>query len=302
MVREMICLIGGQTVPILLSIRCLHPQRVLLVHTSSSKEQAERLARVIRPTECQTSLVCTDAYNLDTIACDIRAHLPDEPTHTVFNLTGGTKPMSWAALQLALQLGATGPAPEMVYVMSERLPSRLYRYRAESGRLVLQTEPEEITEPGFTLDEYLELHLGEYTCGTSPGTSPGEQFERLVGDALQAAGFSVCRNVAQANLELDVVVQHGSHVAVLEVGTGNQARRTDKMRQLALADRRLRSTYLRLILVATQRVRERALADALGIKAVELLDSRADETAVHLSESDAKKLVHTVATSLGGGP
>jgi len=116
-----------------------------------------------------------DAYDIATITEQLQQFLADNcgEDELLFNLTGGTKPMSLAALQVARER-----SKPFMYFQSEASTSRLFFYRFAEGQIV--REKEETVSSTVTLDEYLRLHIGEYR---SEETS--YPFERAVCNGLR---------------------------------------------------------------------------------------------------------------------
>lgn len=100
---------GEQPVPNLLPARRLRPDVAVLIHTDRTREIAARLRALLEPwSACHLCEV--DPYHVlhiyDRLARFIAEELPAEPL--TFNLTGGTKPMILAALEVDFPLRQSG--------------------------------------------------------------------------------------------------------------------------------------------------------------------------------------------------
>ena len=151
MSKKMVALIGEQPVPNLLPIRHDQPSDVLLVWTTRTKQVAERLANLLKRDaavfECEV-----DPYDITAIYQELHQKITTlgwPPAELVFNLTGGTKTMAFAAYQLALdKVGC-----QFLYLESEGGKSRLRQYGFENSLATL--ERDEIIPAAIKLADYL---------------------------------------------------------------------------------------------------------------------------------------------------
>ncbi len=171
----LILLVGEQPLPNLLPTRHINPAMVVLVHTDRTKEIAKRLEGLL---SAKKRLCQVEPYDLLKIEQTLQGFLSKQIAASeyqlLFNLTGGTKPMSLAAFQVAAQRKAP-----FVYFQTEGGRSLLYCYQFTDQEKVKLEKQEELSQT-LTLDDYLRAQVGNYTPG-----SPRDNFEEQVSQALQ---------------------------------------------------------------------------------------------------------------------
>lgn len=293
--KIMISLVGEQRVPNLLPVLQEKPQHVVLVYTERTKAVGERLRSVLkdRGISVEDEPLCVDPYDMADIESKLKAHIMKKnwpPDKIVFNLTGGTKPMAFAAYRLAEQFGSP-----FLYVQSEGKKSVTYYYRFSARGPELEQADE--VPPVLNIDLYLKVHLGEYSEG-----EPKEEFERMVATVLQEELDEVktsIRPVELGALEIDLVLRCGNHVGIAEVKTGGKAKKKEGIEQIiTAAEQRFMGTYTKkfLILDRDYEFNNRKLAVAHGITVIELPSAQNGG----LSKEDTEKLLQIVKTELGG--
>lgn len=293
----LLSLIGEQPIPNLLPIRHLKAAENLILHTNNenaSLKPAQRLKKLIPP-ELEVSLLQVNAYRVDTIREKLEETLGGR-TDVIFNLTGGTKPMSLAALEVARARRAT-----CVYYQTEGQrgrdqQSKLYFYRFdEAGNLVFD-HAEALPGGLINLDEYLRAHLEGYEeKGFAPG-SGGDQ-ERAVLAALKSEMDEIKANIkplgVKDQIEIDLLARRGNNVAVLEVKSGGQGSNKKALDQLTtMAAREYLGIYATRVIVTradddSKTDWYKALARALHVEVVELQFSLHNG---RLHEQDARNL------------
>lgn len=285
----MICLVGEQPVPNLLPIRHCRPVRVALIETSTTRRVGDNLERLLEPgfgvlrhTLPPYDIVAGEnALNQFLVAAGWESSL------LMFNLTGGTKPMSLAAFQVARERSSS-----TLYLQSEGGESVLYRYAFRAGKLILVQR--DIIGESLSIDDYLRAHgLCDYKR-----REIREAFEEKVAKALESDGFEVVRGVAIGTLEIDLVIRRHNQVGIAEVKSGKAAERKDGIDQLSTASQReFLGTYTARFLIVDRKPgsQNRQLAEAHGITVIELANSHPDG----LSADDAERLVGAVCNRLG---
>jgi len=296
----MISLIGEQPIPNLLVLRHERPKEAVLVSTDHTHAVARRLEDLLRSEIAVDHLTIDDAFDIQKIRETLRKFLKTrgQPRgEWVFNLTGGTKPMSLAAHQLATKLKAS-----FLYLQSEGKRSRLYRYSFQDGEYY--KEADELLPTLITIDDYLRAHVGDYRL-KQPGSAFGGRFERAIAEALEGTGLEVKVGAVLAGaLEVDLVVRHANQVGVIQAKTGGAARKKDGLRELnAACEQRYLGTYTTKILAINRRwdktlTNLRELAQAWRISVVELPSFTGENPS--LSSEDRARLQKQVFETLGG--
>lgn len=301
-VREavMISLIGEQPVPNLLAVLHARPEHAVLVCTERTKDVSERLRSVLKERSKERGIsvegepvdvVDVDPYDMADIESKLKTVIREKnwpPDKIVLNLTGGTKPMAFAAYRLAEQLA--GP---FLYVQSEGKKSVVYHYRFMEHGPVLKKVDE--VPPVLDIDLYLRVHLREYTEGELKN-----DFEKMVAEVLQQELDEIKTSVRSTGaLEIDLVLRCGNRVGIAEAKSGNKALSKEGIDQLnTAAEPRFLGTYTKKFLILDREYGSNnlELARAHGITVIELRSAQKGE----LSEEDREKLIQTVKTELGG--
>ncbi len=292
----MISLVGEQSIPNLLAVLYAQPQHAALVCTERTKGVSERLRSVLKERGISVEdVVDVDPYDMADIESKLETVIREKnwpPDKIVFNLTGGTKPMAFAAYRLAEQL--SGP---FLYVQSEGRKSVVYRYR------FLKRGPElkkaEEVPPVLDIDIYLKAHLDGYR----ETAEFKNEFEEMVFAILQPELDEIKNSVKPVpqlgGLEIDLVLRCGNRVGIAEVKTGKKARSKEGVEQIiAAAEQRFLGTYTEKFLILDREYEPNnlQLANAHRIRVIELPSAQSGK----LSEEDRRKLVDTVKKALGG--
>jgi hypothetical protein len=287
----LILLVGEQPLPNLLPTRHINPELVVLVHTDRTKEIAERLKSLLSAEK----LLCeVEPYNLSKIEQTLQEFLSRQIAASeyqlLFNLTGGTKPMSLAAFQVATRRKDT-----FVYFQTEGGRSLLYRYQfIDQGEVKLEKQ-EELSQT-INLNDYLRAQLGSYTTG-----SPRNDFEEQVSQALQTIPdleiLTSVRPQGLEALEVDFVIRLGNQVGVIEAKTKGAKSGIDQIQ--AVAEQRYLGTYVAKFLVSGKEVdrNNKNLAQAYRIEVIEL-PSYVDTGKI--SKSDQQMLRERILRKLRG--
>ena len=285
----MISLVGEQPAPNLLPTRHLKPDIAVLVCTDRTRRVAENLKSLLK-CRCETCLV--HPYSIHEIQEKLSSFLESRfpESSFIFNLTGGTKPMALAAFQLAKRYGSPS-----VYFQTEGNRSLLYQYAFEGAKFALKAV--EGLPTTISLDDYLRMYLGTYTCG-----EPRNDFERQVVEVLRSTPeidevFTSLRPQGMEALEVDFIVRCGNQVGIGEVKVKGKKDGIDQLN--AVAEQRYLGTYVKKFLISGKPVHpnNKNLAKAYKIRIIELLSF--GETS-ELNTDDKCKLIDTVIRSLGG--
>jgi len=292
--KTMVLLIGEQPLPNLLPVKHYRPGSVILVCTPTTEELADRLGKVI---DVKHEKLKVEPYNIKGTSTRLRDYLEErrqKPEDLTFNVTGGTKTMSYAAYDLSKQMGCP-----FIYMQSEGKKSVVYLYKFEDGMHKLAGGYPE-TIPGLiTIEEYLKVHVGEFGEGEPKTEDERNRLMRL------RACLSGCLDEVKTsvrfggNIELDLVVRLGNQFGIAEVKTGKGAVKKSAIEQLMSAtDRQHLGTYTQRFLVLDRKLERnnKALADILGITVLVVPSITEDIP----SRQDRELLSSRIRQELGG--
>jgi hypothetical protein len=216
----MISLVGAQAAPNVLPLDHIKPDRLILVYTQTTQKVAENTQKLLsseKPAMTVDTFFLEYAYDLKEICLQIGAHLEQtvsEREDLIFNLTGGTKVMSFAAIELAKRRSSRA-----FYYQSEENQSKIHHYNIEQGALVAGDS--ETIATSLSLDQYLRLYLSEYE---QRHQNEEDVFENNVINALMnglGSEFELKPRVCPLNIaghvEIDFVVRYKNVIAVGEI-------------------------------------------------------------------------------------
>lgn len=293
----MVALVGEQTLPNFLPIRHYKPDSVLLIYTARTKDIYNKLHAVLKQETAIFGLE-TSAYDIVSITQALKDKLaiPELASQEAeFNLTGGTKPMSLAAYQVAQQLKAP-----VLYLESENKQSYVYRYQWRQQQL---TSPEkELLPECVKLVDFFNLSLGPGNWKEfGPPNDDGGLFEKLLAQALHLPEYEIMTGVKafEKQMDIDITVRYGNQFGIIEAKAGKDGRKLDGIKQLNNAFRHL-GTYTQLFYIITVKPSSshQEIAKASHVSFVELKQyALGDEI---LSATDTKKIVDTLKQALKG--
>ncbi len=294
MQTAMVALVGGQPLPNLLPIKHYRPNAVTLLYTDTTRKVYERLCRTIR---CTTQVYSLEVDPYDIVATEkaLEEHIQSSSSSNrfLFNLTGGTKAMAFAAYRVAERHRA-----EILYLESERKKSTAYRYIWRNGDLQKET-PEELSAC-LTLADILNVHFGP-GMWREHGTGRGSPFEEAIATALHPRVDEVMVGVKalDGQVDIDLVVRLGNQWGIIEAKSGENGRKLDGVKQLSNAVRHL-GTYTQQFYVITVERNDahEAVINALGIQVVTLPEYRTGDK--ELTEHDERQIVGAVCQALQG--
>lgn len=283
----MVSLVGEQPVPNLLPPRYEKVDKVLFVYTDRTRPVYDRVKPLL---ECETDGCEVPPYEMQTIRDTLYQRIVAsgiDSHHVVFNLTGGTKPMAFAAYGLAAQFGSP-----FVYLQSEGGRSVLFRFSFVGGN---EVSVEKVELPALiTIDDYLRVHLGRYI-----EAGPKGRFEALVADALKPVVNELKSGVDyEGRLEIDLVLRCGNQIGIAEAKGGRRADKSGIDQLVAAADPRFLGTYVhRFWIVAASPSRGNLeLARAHHINVIQIPSGSGGS----LSDEDRQTLIDAVRRRLVG--
>ncbi|MEW6216036.1 MAG: DUF1887 family CARF protein, partial [Nitrospirota bacterium] len=244
----MISLIGEQPIPNLLPIQYLKPENVLLLYTDRTDRVSKNLKNLITSVTNVDTLP-VNPYDIQAITQGLKQIINHDyqtnANNLLFNLTGGTKPMAFAAYQVAEQLGSS-----FIYLQSEGRKSILYWYKFSPGTGFVFKEKEEVPEV-ITIDEYLKAHdLWNYTSRPL-----SQSFEKLVEKAVYEAVENnriseIKPSVAMGGLQIDLMIRCKNQIGIAEIKSGHAAQSIIGINQLNTAsEQRFLGTYVTKFLI-----------------------------------------------------
>jgi len=277
----LVSLIGEQPLPNYLPIQQLKPPQVLLICTEKTSTQAERLKNVlmVHPSPPKVEIINVHPYLLQEIYEKIHKRVQEEE-NVLFNVTGGTKMMSAAAMLLAANM-----RKKCLYYQSENNLSRLYHYTIENGIPQLE-KYEDLEDDYFSVDDYLRLYLGKYRLEgyhkeKNGKLSDGGLFEQAVCETLKKEGFEVLAGIrpeGEGNqLEIDLIFRLKNQIGIAEIKLGDKENESIKkgIDQLSTASQReYLGTYAHRFLITARKVTNanKKIAYRHGVKLIQLTD------------------------------
>ncbi len=285
--KTMILLVGEQPVPNLLPVHRIRPDAVVLVYTPLTKQRAQNLKKVIAVDQCYMCEV--DPYTVPITQKQLEQFLQEKCSdHTlVFNVTGGTKPMAFAAFSIAQKHNAP-----LVYLQTQEEQSLLYEYEVDNCSLRLKAGTPISLPPSVTIKDYLTLYLGDYQVAGFEN-----EFEKAVYNALQPYVDEILAGVRKGGaLQIDLVIRCGNRVGIAEVKTGGKAGKKEGIDQLNTAGgREFLGIYTKKFLIVDRpwdtlsNLRELAEARSITVVEVPSYGKRKE-----ISEEDQRVLVERI--------
>lgn len=285
--KILISLVGEQPAPNVLPFGHYEPDKMILVHTELTKELASRIACIINGRKSASIIepYCkTDPFLISEIQNELLAYLYEHikpEDQLIFNLTGGTKTMEFAALDIAMNLEARA-----FYFQTGVKESLIHPYFFENRHLVCEKVISSVTT--MTLDEYLQLYLGSYNV---KGCNKNSHFEENVIDVLKGLGedyevFAGVYPVTTPNVEFDWVLRYRHSIAIGEV---KENAGKDAVEQVNIIGQRELGTYIKKFIIHTNKLdkNNEQLMDAYGIIHIRLPDGKMMK---NLTEEDKETL------------
>lgn len=290
----LLSLVGEQPIPNLLVARALKPAICVWAHTTRTAPIADRLRKLLDP--LPSALLAVESYDVAGIEAAVSDWVRAQPVGTVieFNLTGGTKPMAWAAERVAAQFNLP-----FVYLQTEDKVVQLMRYQPQGNTLAL-TEARNLPRL-ITVKDYLRAH-GLWAWQVKTGRR--DPFEALVEAVLKKSCDEVQANFDFDAFEVDFLIRRGNHVGVMECKRGRQKMQNNKrggIDQLVIAsDNKYLGTYTERFLISDSPLPDNImkLAQARQVR-VAILESAARTGYHNLTKSDERLLADLVVQHLG---
>jgi len=290
--KTMIALVGEQPLPNVIPVKYYSPSRLVLAHTKNERSTliAERIKRFFGNQPKVDLLDLEDGYNVDQIYSRLYQfiHQNELKNELLFNLTGGTKPMSFAALELAQELKC-----QAFYYQSENNLSQLHLYDLSAGSLKYQKSV--LIDVNLEVKEALKLFVDKYREKNFKNT-----FEEQVFDILKNLGkeYSALHNVyVGPNVEVDWILCYKNKLAVGDVKS--QVKKSSIDQVSGVADQRTLGTYTKKFIISAREPDDNncLLAEAYRIKVIVVPSANNNGS---LSDEDRQKIVEEIRKEMEG--
>lgn len=289
----LVSLVGEQPAPNVLPLRHYRPRQIVLVHTDFTAGMADRIASVISGEFSIMRPFCkTDPFHVDNIRSELKEYLEIQAPEAdlLFNLTGGTKTMEYAALDVARQKQARA-----FYYQTEGNQNLIHPYHfTESGEMVCDLPVPAITT--LSIKEFLSLYVRDFKPAEERENA-GKDFERKVIRILQELGveYELLPNQRLSglseNVEIDFVLRFRHTFAVGEIKLhGSKTNGVDQLN--SATDQRMLGTYTKKFLISVDELHPNDvdLATVSRIETVILPSGGESE----LSKHDQENLVNRI--------
>lgn len=290
----MVCIVGQQPVPNILPVKHCKPTHIVLVYSDDTKSVYKNLKSFFESQNGHYRItveegVMIDPYDLVAAYDSLKrlyVQLSRRHEKVLFNITGGTKPMSFAGFLVAQE------ANEPLLYLDSRGRNILYYYRFKSGVITLD-KIEEVSEE-MSIREYLQAH-GFWKCEPK---NPQEDFERQLAEVLREHVSEIWCSVNLDSVEMDIIVRINNAVGVIQAKTGKKAEKIDGIYNLnTVANSNFLGSHTKRFLITSRCVgtNNKRLAQQQRIKVIELLSYESDGT---LSNPDKDQLRREVVEEL----
>jgi len=286
----MFSFIGEQPIPNLLPVKYFKPSKVVMIYTELTEEVKDRLKNVLNKQHFLIDDSCkTDPYKMDEIISILeRLLIKYTNKKIIFNLTGGTKPMTFAGYKIAEKYRIP-----FVYQQSEKNKTLFMYYEFKNDLPTLKETP---APPLISLKEYIAVHVPNYQIVNRTKDDPGGKFEKAVRDALNGNVDEVIVGVRLNNIQVDLLIRCDNQVGVAELKKSGD--KEYAINQVVLPARReYLGTYVKKFVIvgdrATTNLKERA--EVAGVKVIELPSFKQSNG---LSKDDKMRLIQEIRKSL----
>lgn len=293
-VHTLYCLVGEQPIPNLIPIKHINPAQVVLWHTSFTSKRCKYLEELLKAKNIYSTAKEISPYHLERVITEIERQIEKsnqvDSDNIMFNLTGGTKPMSIGSFLVCQKYDIP-----FCYLQSEGGKSLLYSYTWK-GKTPVIKETLQILNI-VDLDEYIKIHVGEYKR-----KHEHHYYEQLIINCIKDRVDEMISNIyLEEALEVDLIFRIGNQVGIAEIKTKNKATKKEGIDQLSTAGgREYLGTYTKKFLIVDRKYPEnnKDLANVRNIKVIELENSPGDTEDARIDEKDKELLVQTILTEM----
>ncbi len=290
--KILINLIGEQPIPNLLPILHFKPDKTIVMHTQRTFAVALRLQKIVKNIE----LVSTKPFDFPENIKKLHSIYEDSGDY-IFNITGGTKIMSVALFQFALEKKA-----KVVYLESQNNINKLV-YVIENNEISNQVE---MISELIDVETYIKAHVSDFYLAKPENPNLfGVKFENAIIQAIKSNGFEVLQGVKPKKegdqLEIDAVIKKKgtNNFAIVEVKSGGEdEKRKQGIDQLSTAgSREYLGIYTKRILISRLKVNDslKKLAKKHNVK---IIDQIHTDRQMKIRESDKYKLIEKLNETL----
>ena len=230
---RLLSLIGEQPIPNLLVARALEHDHQILVYSNFTQKVANNLHTLLPNTTIE---LIKSPYDIENAMKEMDGWVTED---TIFNITGGTKPMALAAYELARQYRRP-----VVYLQSEGKVSKLYSYDTQSSQPVLVKS--DTLGSLVTIREYLSAFGLKWTA--APPANPQEV---ALLPWLKAHTDECISNLSFGAFEIDFVVRRGNQVAIMEAKMTKKVTRGGIDQLNTAGGQQYLGTYTKKVLLVT---------------------------------------------------
>ncbi len=277
--------------PNLLPFYHYNPDKVIIAYTDTriSLKSKDGLVNVLSG-KCTVLPVEIPAYNLKVAQEKLTETLNyiDPADEIYFNVTGGTKLMSFAAIQLASKHKAN-----VIYLDSDQSGNRIYRFEAINGELALLETVRDLISRATIMD-FLKAH----NITPNLKSVSTEDFEKCVLSCLDDKFDEIKSNVRfkeNNNVEIDLIVRNGSQFAIGEITAGGNGHKgkIDQLNSVSL----ILGANTKKFMITNIELSDKnpELAKAYNIKLIYLTQS----SKMQIDPVDSIKMVEDISSMIG---
>ena len=236
-------------VPVKWARRYLGISRTVSIFSEGTEKINERLNRFYSSRlQLKIDGWKVDPYNMAEIFRTIETILP-KSDNPIFNLTGGTKPMTFAGYSLAIKHKFP-----FLYFQTEGGRMVIKMYDTKNSELPRLTEDIVVEDDIYNLEEYLAVHFDKFYKAEKRGhggffkDNIGSKLEQEILEILTQNGLEVMGGVnIPPDIQIDLFVRYGHHVGIIEV---KKTLKSTSINQIALPSRQVKlGTYIGKIVV-----------------------------------------------------
>lgn len=251
----MVNFIGEQPVPNYLpvkwGIKHLGIKRVLNLYTDRTKRINELLEKIYKDKlGIDSNSVKVEPYDIAELVRKINKILGNIH-YLIFNLTGGTKTMSFAGYSVSINYKIP-----LLYFQSEDGKMKIRMYEFEENSTIKRLKPVEIEDNTYDLEEYLNIHFDNFSVknkwrhGGYLKDDIGQQIECEIVQTLTDNRIEALLSVnIPPDIQIDMFAKYGHNVGIVEI---KKTLKPTPINQIASPSRQMRLgtyTYIRRIVV-----------------------------------------------------